>query len=313
MSNKPALCRTPACTAPPHKISDVLRSLWRTCSAGAGDSEVARSLAINFVGVAAAADEAELRDALDRLQRRTPCRAFLLLVGGEAEVEAEVTATTLTHGATQDIVLEEIAIRLPESGFDAMPGLVRPLLVNDLPNHLFWGASWPRTERHFDDLAQLCEHVVIDSRRLQTPAHQLDLLAERRRNGQRLTDINWLRLRPWRRALAEAFERIPWRAGAQTAGKISYGKKGLAGAMLLAAWLETKLGATIQLDASGASQSLCPERVELRIDGHEVQLEAPGTHILAHVTTPEHCYLPFKVPTSRGCDGDLLAAAIDIG
>jgi hypothetical protein len=35
--------------------------------------------------------------------------------------------------------------------------------------------------------------------------------------------------------------------------------------------------------------------------------------IAAHVTTPAHCYLPFKLPTSRAADGDLLAAAIDHG
>jgi hypothetical protein len=47
--------------------------------------------------------------------------------------------------------------------------------------------------------------------------------------------------------------------------------------------------------------------------GYEVELVAPRQQIRVHVTTPEHCYLPFSVPTARGTDGDLLAAAIDLG
>ena len=45
----------------------------------------------------------------------------------------------------------------------------------------------------------------------------------------------------------------------------------------------------------------------------EVEVVTKHPQLRVHVTTPEHCYLPFAVPMSRGTDGDLLGAAIDIG
>lgn len=313
-----ALCRTPKHTVALPQIPEALRGLWRACSAATNadaEGNVARSLAINFVGVADAAGESALRAAVDRLQHRTPCRAFLLLIDPSAgKPVAEVTATTRAHGSTQDIVLEEIAVRLPESGFAQVPGLVRPLLVNDLPNHLFWATTWPRSEPHFDELARLCDHVVVDTRSFLDPSRELGHLAARRRGGQRLTDLTWLRLRPWRRALAEAFERIPWRAGTPTDVVIQHGREAMAAALLLAQWLQDKLHAKVRLEgATGDASAPCPSQVDLRAGDCEVQLLTIGGHVAVHVTTPEYCYLPFKVPVSRGRDGDLLAAAIDLG
>jgi glucose-6-phosphate dehydrogenase assembly protein OpcA len=309
----PVLCRTPVRPATLPQIPDALRKLWRSCTDEVGDADVARSLAINFVGVASAAEEADLRAAVDRLQRRTPCRAFLLLVDdATGNVAAEVSATTRLSGGTHDIVLEEISIRIPTTGLEQMPGLVRPLLVNDLPNHLFWGTAWPRNERHFDDLAALCEHVVVDTRRFRSPAIEIGHVDQRRDAGIRVTDLCWLRLRPWRRALAEAFERIGYTAGMPTTVKVQHGDGALAAAMRLGEWLEQRLGAKVTLDGSGTANRACPDHVLLRCGDNEVDLQAPENHIVAHVTTAAHCFLPFKVPTSRGSDGDLLAAAIDI-
>ncbi len=314
MSSGPSLVRTPPRTTSLKQIPDALRSLWRACMPEMPDGDVSRSLAINFVGIASARDEQALRDVTDRLQRRTPCRAFLLLVDDTVrEIGAEVSATTRCHGTTRDIVLEEIVIRLPESGFPQMPGLVRPLLENDLPNHLFWSSGWPRREQQFDDLAQLCDHVVVDSRRFQAPARELELLNARRGKGKRVTDMSWWRLRPWRRALAEAFERVVWRPGTATTGRIRHGQPGAAAALLLAGWLGNKLGAKMQFDDTGDPTAACPDGVCLRTDGFEIEIAAARQQITAHVTTPEHCYVPFKVPTSRGSDGDLLAASIDLG
>lgn len=309
-----ALCRTPPLAVPLPKIPDALRGLWSQCSSSNGGGEVARSLAINLVGLADAGDEAALRDAVARLQARTPCRAFLLLTDPRAtKPVAEVAATTRTHGGLHDIVLEEIVVRVPEAGLDQVPGLVRPLLVNDLPNHLYWASPWPRLERHFDDLAGLCDHAVVDTRLFRAPARELGHLAARRGSGRRLTDLTWLRLRPWRRALAEAFERVPWRAAPGSAVTIRHGGAATASALLLGQWLEARLSARVAFDATDAADSVCPAAIDLRSSGCEVEARAEGNHVTVHVTTADSCYLPFKVPISRGRDGDLLAAAIDHG
>ncbi|MBX3463273.1 MAG: glucose-6-phosphate dehydrogenase assembly protein OpcA [Planctomycetes bacterium] len=314
MSGAASLCRTPPRPVPLPQVGDALRAIWRSCSSGAGEADVARSLAINFVGIAEVADEAELRAAVERLQHRTPCRAFLLLLDDrEAQVRAEVAATTRLQGETHDIVLEEIAVRMPAAAFPRLPGVVRPLLVNDLPSHLFWNAPWPQRESFLDDLAALCDHTVVDSRRLHAPHTELPRLAARRARGARITDLGWLRLRPWRRALAEAFERLPHSAGSSTTTVIHHGARAEAAALLLGDWLADRLGAAVTYVAGPEDDGPCPRSVQLRAGRDEVDLQVAGPNLVAHVTTAAHCFLPYRVPVSRGTDGDLLAAAIDLG
>jgi len=312
--NGPTLVRTPHRQAEWKKIPEAMRALWRACLPEQDGGDVARSLTINFVGVAPAADQETLQWTVDRLQRRTPCRAFLLLLDEEAKVgTAELAATTRCHGSVRDIVLEEIVIRLPEQALAQMPGLVRPLLMNDLPNHLYWAAAWPQKAATFDAIAGLCDHAVVDSRRFVAPARDLLALRERRAAGRRITDLSWLRLRPWRRALAEAFERLAWATGTPASARIRHGRQGLAGAMLLGEWLRERIGARIDFDTGGDDAVVGPDTVVVRTAAFEVEIVARAPQLRVHVTTPEHCFLPFAVPSSRGTDGDLLGAAIDLG
>jgi glucose-6-phosphate dehydrogenase assembly protein OpcA len=291
-----------------------MRKLWKLCLVDQAEGDVARSLTINFFAVADVADADVLNQATERLQRRSPCRAFLLLLDPAAKPGmAEIAATTRGKGQTRDIVLEEILLRCPPAASDQIPGLVRPLLMNDLPNHLLWAKAWPADETMFGALAGLCDHVIVDSKRFLDPAHDLARVAVRRQQGQRITDLAWLRLRPWRRALAEAFERIVWQPGVVTTGLVRHGKAAGSAAQLLVEWLQQRLGGSWQLDTTGDAAASCPDLVRVQTGGYEVELVAPRQQIRVHVTTPEHCYLPFSVPTARGTDGDLLAAAIDLG
>jgi glucose-6-phosphate dehydrogenase assembly protein OpcA len=309
-----ALIRTPSQRAEWKRIHDGLRSLWRACLPEPNGGDVARSLTINFVGIADAAEAEALREATDRLQRRTPCRAFLLLLDEGAEPgQAELAATTRGQGSMRDIVLEEITIRAPSSAFGQLPGLVRPLLMNDLPNHLFWARPWQHGAADFEALASLCEHVVVDSRRFAAPAKDLAALAARRGKGANITDLAWLRLRPLRRALAEGFERVTWQPGTAVTGHIRHGAQSASASLLLADWLRQRLGANLQLEATATATGTLPEHVLLRTGEFELELLAGPQQIRVHVTTKAHCYLPFLVPTSRGSDADLLAAAIDLG
>ena len=308
----PSLVRTPTQSAEWRKIHDGMRALWKACLPDQQGGDVARSLTINFVAVADADAASDLASVAQRLQSRSPCRAFLVLLDEAAEPgRAELAATTRCHGSTRDIVLEEISVRVPPRAFGQVPGLVRPLLMNDLPNHLYWARTWPTDERDFDAVARLCDHVVVDSRRFAEPARHLAAVAARRQAGQRLSDLNWLRLRPWRRALAEAFERLPWQPGTKVEGAVRYGASATAAAHLLADWLGSRLGARLALERSGEPTLACPESVVLRTGGFEIDLAIAKNQLRVHVSTPEHCYLPFTVPVPRSEDGDLLANALD--
>lgn len=310
----PALLRTPSRPTTLSKLPEALRSLWRAACPDTEDGGIARALVINFVGIAAAADEAALRATTDRLMRRSPCRAFLLFVDDalrDVDVRAEVAATTRCSGALRDIVLEEVAIRLPGSWFPHVPGLLRPLLMNDLGNHLFWSGPWPPGGGPLDAMAPLCEHTVVDTGRFLHPEQELAALHGLRQRGRAVTDLSWLRLRPWRRALAEAFQHVPWTDGAEASATIRHGRTATAGARLLGLWLQQRLGAQIALEPTGGDDGPCPDVVGLRTGGYEVQALRRGAHVVVHVATGDHCRMPFSVPVSRGSEGDLLAAAID--
>jgi glucose-6-phosphate dehydrogenase assembly protein OpcA len=309
----PSLVRTPVQPAEWKKIHEGMRALWKQCLADQSGGDVARSLTVNFVGVARAADADALDAAMQRLQRRSPCRAFLVLIDETATAgKAELAATTRGNTAMRDIVLEEIRVRVPTTAFAQLPGLIRPLLMNDLPTHLYWAGPWPADAAHFHGLAHLCDHVVVDSRRFAEPRRDLHTLATLRAGGRRITDLAWLRLRPWRRALAEAFERVTWTPGTPTTATVRHDAAGEAAARLLSDWLQARLQAKVQTDDSGSTSTAGPDHVVVRTGGFEIDLGLHRGQIRAHVSTAEHCYLPFSVPSSRGSDGDLLAAAIDM-
>lgn len=311
----PELVRVGPRPTPPADVRGALRAVWR--SACDGDRDVARAVTVNFVAVAAARDAAAVRDATDRLMRRSPARAFLLFVDeARREPEAEVGAVTRSSGRTCDVLLEEIRIELPPAWFRHVPGLVRPLLIHDLPTCLYWTLYGARElcddAGGFDAMRRLADHCIVDSGRFSSPAAQLADLAARGGAGAPFTDLTWLRLRPWRRALAEGFERVAWREGLAVEGVVRHGRGGAAAAILLAQWLEQRLDARIALEETADEGELCPQSVAVRFDGCEIRASGGEKCLTVHVTTADRCLLPLRLPRSSGTAGDLLAAAIDI-
>lgn len=292
------------------ELPDAVRHLWTACMDAPGSEDVARALTSNFLGVATKANEERLRAATRELQRRGPCRAFLFVLDDDAAgAPAELRATTRLHGRIRDIVLEELVIRLPRKQLADMPGVIRPLVIDDLPSRLFWSLPWPANEGEFDVLASLCGAATVDSREFGNPARELAALQERREQGQRIVDLSWLRALPWRRALGEAFERVDWRPGTPVTGLLRHGRNARAGAMLLSDWLHDRLAAQLSIEPDGDATAIGPDHVALKVGDVEIVVELQGEQLVSHVTTQTTCYLPFSIATVRGSDAELLAAA----
>ncbi|MFM1871573.1 MAG: hypothetical protein RL398_995 [Planctomycetota bacterium] len=305
------LRRLPARACPPRDLAAALRAVWQDCWRAADGGDVARALTNNLVVAVPAEDEASGRDAIERVFPRTPCRAFLFLVSREDRpIEAELSVVTRRHGGVHDIVLEEVVVRMPKARLGGLPGLVRPLLMNDLPSHLYWRLDWPHDAVFGRALQELCDHVIVDSTHAVDAQAAVTRAGEWRRHGRRVTDLSWLRARPWRRALAEAFERIPYDPAQPHRGTIRCGKPGLASALLLAQWLQARLGASVAVEVTDGRE---PDRLVLRSGEAEVSVESADEDLRIDVTTGSRCYLPCKQPASRGTEGDLLAAAVDVG
>ena len=297
-------------------LPTALHGLWDDCMQNHGGSDVARALTMNLIGIAHLDDAAALCAITEQLHRHTPCRAFMLLLDENADDEAaEVSATTRRHGEIRDIVLEEIVLRVRTADLPRIPGLLRPLIIDDLPSHLFWALPWPAKERSFDTLAQLCQHAIVDSSSFGNPARELPILSRRREQGQLLSDLSWLRVQPWRRALAEAFERFDWRPNTSVNGTVRHGKAARATAMLLSDWLYERLAASIALEPDGDADSVGPDHVVLHVlleSGEiEIVIDTQDDKLVTHVTAQSHCYMPFRSAAQSGSDAKLLSLAID--
>jgi len=307
------LQRTPAQAVALTRLPEALRALWQQCRRGDPEGSISRSLIANFVGVAEAGGAVQLATVLDCLLQRLPCRAFLVTVDpAQPQIQATVCGASRGRGANCELLLEQIELRTSWPAFEKVAGLVRPLLANDLPTHLFWAAGGPESPRHFAVLRELADHVVVDSAAFGAPAADL-LSVDQGARADHLTDLSWLRLKPWRRALAEAFERFTWNARLPTTVTLRHGHTpgAVAKARLLGRWLEQKVLATVSRDDRGDGPGL--DSVELRHG--EVLVTAQATaagRIEVHVATAESCFLPFELPASNGSVGDLLAAAIDL-
>ncbi len=305
------LVRLPARVAEPTDVRAALRALWQDSDTEGVDT--ARAVTINFIGVTKHPRDQDdpMRAAADDLVRRSPARVFLLHVDDSLqEPSVEVSATMRQRGNTRFVIAEEIHVQAPGNWFSHVPGLVRPLLIHDLPTHVFWADDWDDRER-FAAMRRLGDHCLVDTQRFTLPAVQLPELADARATGRRITDLNWLRLRPWRRALAEAFERIRWRSDSQVTGLVRHGTAGTAAAILLAEWLQDRLAARIELEECDHPDG-CPESVRLQFDGNTIQVGSSPTCLTMNASTEAECFLPLRLPRSRRSDGGLLAAAIDI-
>lgn len=297
----------------PSAVISALRAMWKEHCGGDEDATISRALLTNLVVVVDELREAPMRLLLEHLSARLPCRAFLVAVHkGAGPFATEVHGAARLHGSTRDIVLEQIELRVPENAFSRVPGLVRPLLVHDLPTRCYWAAPWPEDPRRFDAMATMAELTILDSARFRLPASELDAVDQRRRRGMQLTDLEWMRLRPWRRALAEVFERARFREHTETHVTIRYGEHGMAGACLLGRWLEQRLAAQVVVEASG-NNGQDVAGVELRHGDAHARIElVDGARLQVVVETEAACFLPLHVTASRGGEGDLLAAAIDL-
>ncbi|MFN3244259.1 MAG: glucose-6-phosphate dehydrogenase assembly protein OpcA [Planctomycetota bacterium] len=310
--NGPSFDRTDTHRASWTELPDALSKLWDACMQDQKGSDVARALTANFVGIARAPHASCLIDATEQLQRRSPCRAFLLVIDEDSPSEiAELTATTRKHGPLRDIVLEQIVLRLHSADLHRMPGLLRPLILDDLPSHLLWALPWPTDGANFETLAEMCQHAIVDSRSFGDPERELQLLRQRRERGEQISDLSWLRVQPWRRALAEAFERFEWRPGTEVRGTIRHGREARTTAMLLRDWLHQRLAASITLEPAGDDALLGPAHVSLHVGDIEVVVDQQDGNLVTHVTTPTVCLLPFTNTAFRATDAELLVMAMD--
>lgn len=170
----------------------------------------ARASVLNLIVSVPDADAAErVMRTMDGLGYRHPSRAIVLVADPGADgaaLDAAVSAhCCATSWGGEQTCYEEVAITVRGEAAEHLDGIVAPLLIHDLPTHVWWPGNPPFRDEIFDQLVELGDRVIIDS------GEFTDLLLGfrrisglRRRSG--IGDLSWRRIAWWQELTAQFFD-----------------------------------------------------------------------------------------------------------
>jgi glucose-6-phosphate dehydrogenase assembly protein OpcA len=248
----------------PVALHDVERELGRLMKAaqGPGEQPVTQARMSNLE-IFCNSNElaATVAAGLDEIIAGHPARV-LLLVGEPASDANEISAAVRVcghHLGKQTVCSEQILLRTPAGSLDRLPFAVRSLLIGDLPTNLWWASPQPPPLAGplLYDLAEFAQQLVYDSQGWIDPhrgvAATYDWLTrfEREPGGGRwrvASDLNWRRLKFWRRLLAQALDdaSAPGAAESITDVLVEHGPHAVTQAWEVVGWVAARLGWRVQ-------------------------------------------------------------------
>ena len=149
-------------------------------------------------------------DSLVGLGVRHPSRAIVLVPDPDA-AGAAIDARVSTHcnevagGAGDRVCYEEVVLTVRGEAAQHLSGVVAPLLIHDLPTHVWWPGDPPFKDPVFDQLVEIGDRVIVDSSDFRDLLGGLRRTANlRRRSG--VGDLSWERLSWWQELTAQFFD-----------------------------------------------------------------------------------------------------------
>jgi glucose-6-phosphate dehydrogenase assembly protein OpcA len=218
----------------------------------------ARASTITLVAVArSSAEERRVSQTLARMSVHHPSRTLILLAQEDrssAKLEATISSFT-DESSGRQIFNEQVLIHAHGQVAEHLASIVSPLLVPDLPVMLWWHGTPKFDSRLFNELADLCDRLIIDSDDGVDPTREFGRLlhvAKRRTAQIAVGDFNWARLLPWRQVAAQFFDPPTVRDQLRLIESVDVwsGAGGTdAQARLIAGWLQSRLaglGVTVE-------------------------------------------------------------------
>ena len=201
------------------------------------------------------------RATLAGLSERHPSRTLLLFPQEDDrnELDAEVSLQCFTLPELEKNVCSEvIELRLNGARSQAPASIVLPLLLPDLPAFLRWRGQPPFGESAFEQLVDVIDRLVVDSREWPDAPGCYPRLAEYFERVA-VSDIVWTRALRWRRAIARLWPELADVKELHVVGPAQE-------ATLLVGWLRSRLERGVELRHEPA------ERIErLELDRREVR------------------------------------------
>ncbi len=220
-------------------IERELAAMWRSASAERERGAVTRACRTNLI-VLDGIDPA----VLEEVTRRHPARLITVMRAGDeanaAPLAASVSALChLRPGGGGLLCSERITFTVGADGAERLASAVRGLLVGELPVALLGTAEAIRDHAPANLLA-LADRVLFDSTGA-VPEVWWDVVAATG-DPARVTDLAWLRLASFRRAVAQAVAHSPLRKAVQRLESVDVGHAARpTAALLTAAWLGQRL------------------------------------------------------------------------
>ena len=189
-----------------------------------------------------------------------PARVILLVADAAAPpgITAGVNVRCRVIGKVLHACSEQVTLRAAEGMVDRLPFAVRALLIGDLPTNLWWATPQPPPMAGplLYELAEHAQQIMYDSIGWPQPALGVAATASWLESIERTdalrwrvaSDLNWRRLKYWRRMVAQALDpaSAPGAAEAVTEIQLEHGPHAVVQAWELASWLTTRLGWRVQ-------------------------------------------------------------------
>jgi glucose-6-phosphate dehydrogenase assembly protein OpcA len=186
-------------------------------------------------------------DTLHQLVEQMPSRAIVIEIGqpGTA-LDATVTGHCQYLEGGQAACYEVIELRAPADRISALPSLLVPLELFDVPSFMWWVGGFDFSSPEFQRLASSAERLIIDSSRFESA---LDALSSYHRFLQEAdtvctgTDLNWARSTSWRELIAQSFDHPGTQALLEDILRIeaAYDPEAEAQALLIVSWIASRL------------------------------------------------------------------------
>jgi glucose-6-phosphate dehydrogenase assembly protein OpcA len=214
----------------------------------------ARASVLNLIVTVPDAVAAErVVQTLSGLGFRHPSRA-LVLVADPRATESSLDASVSAHcqpsnGDGDQVCYEEVVLTVRGEAAGHLDGIVAPLLIHDLPTHVWWPGDPPFADGTFDQLVEVADRVILDSADFGDLLLGLRRLTTlRRRSG--IGDLSWRRIAWWQELSAQFFDAPRFRRYLPNLNRIRVryarhaggeGTGSLAQAMLYAGWVASRL------------------------------------------------------------------------
>ncbi len=249
----------------PVPLRNVEREISQQLRAAQGDKDdvpVQRVRMSNLVIYCESAETAaKLSPSILDIVAAHPARV-LLLVGEPSQAGSDISASVLVQcralGKRQQACTEQVILRAQSQAVSRLPFTARSLLIGDLPTNVWWATPTPPPlggDLLFD-LSENAQQIIYDSIGWMEPARGVVATAHWLEGVERTTpgcwrvasDLNWRRLKYWRRILSEALDEGSAPGAAESIGRLvlEHGPHAVVQGYLLVSWLSQRLGWTLK-------------------------------------------------------------------